>query len=169
MNESENLPENENLPEKITEGKASGKTAGRVLGDLIPTATVGTLFVVILMLVVFSAVSYQRSVSVNDMNNNTRAVLSYVTTAVKSNEGSEIRLENEGGVSVLSIADEESGYVQRIFGKDGKVLETYMVTGEAPVEADAIEIGQSELFEMELNEGLLTIRTDFGTSYVRVP
>lgn len=139
------------------------------IGDYISVILIAVLFLVILMLVVFSAVSYQRSVSLQDMNSNARAVRSYVATAVKSNEGSEIRLENEGGVSVLSIADEESGYVQRIFGKDGKVLETYTVTGEAPVEADAIEIGQSELFEMELNEGLLTIRTDFGTSYVRVP
>ena len=136
------------------------------IGDYISVILIAVLFLVILMLVVFSAVSYQRSVSLQDMNSNARAVRSYVTTAVKSNAGSEIRLENEGGVSVLLIVDEESGYEQRIFGKNGKVLETYTVTGEEPVEADAIEIGQSELFEMKLNEGLLTIRTDFGTSYV---
>ena len=63
------------------------KYSGKIFGDLISTITVAVLFFVILMLVVFSAVSYQRSVEISDANGNTRAVLSYIITAVKASEG----------------------------------------------------------------------------------
>ena len=103
------MNESENLPEKITEGKASGKTAGRVLGDLIPTATVGTLFVVILMHVVFSAVSYRNAVEIQEHNNNVRAVLSYVITAVKANEANPVTMEERDGMPAVVIHETSTG------------------------------------------------------------
>lgn len=136
------------------------------IGDIISVILVAVLFLVILMLVVFSAVSYQRSVSIRDMNANDRAVRSYITTAVKGNAGSSISVKSFDGGPALSIEDEESGYEQLIFAMDGKILETYTVSGEEPDVAEAIEIGETSGFELKLEDGLLEVVTDAGTSYV---
>ena len=141
-------------------------TKRKGLGDLISVILITVLFLVILVLVVFSAVSYQRSVDIQDGNNNTRAVLSYVTTAVKSNAGSDIKLTQRDGMTVLSIEDD--GYEQQIFFKDGKVLETFTVPDVSPSDADALEVGEAGMFEMSIEGELLTIRTDIGTSYVTI-
>ena len=138
------------------------------IGDILSVILIAVLFLVILMLVVFSAVSYQRSVSVRDMNGNTRAVRSYITTAVKANNAGNISVRNYGAGNALSIEDEESGYEQLIFSKDGKILETYTVTGEEPDEAEAIEIGETSEFDLRLEDGLLEVITDAGTSYVYI-
>ena len=165
------MNESENLPEKITEGKASGKTAGRVLGDLIPTATVGTLIVVILMLVVFSAVSYRNAVEIQEHNNNARAVLSYVITAVKANEANPVTMEERDGMPAVVIHETSTGYEQVIFQADGKVYEAYGLAGLQPDPEDALLIGETDLFELEWAQAdpdLLEVRTDAGNSYVRV-
>lgn len=138
-------------------------------GDLISVILITVLFLVILILVVFSAVSYQRSVDIQDRNNNTRAVLSYVTTAVRANAGNRVTLTERGGVPVLVIEEGESGYEQQIFWMDGQVLERYVPDGTLPEQTDALTIGTAGLFEMTMpKEDLLQIRTDQGTSYVHI-
>lgn len=140
-----------------------------ILGDLISVILIAVLFVVILVLVVFSAVSYQTSAGVRDDNNNTRAVLSYVTMAVKGSAGSRISLGTRGGTDMLIIEEEDTGYEQRIWFQDGKVLEAYALTDEAPAPEEALTIGEAGEFVMSWKtEGLLEIRTDLGTSYVHV-
>ena len=77
------------------------RNSGKFIGDVISTVTVAVLFFVILMLVVFSAISYQRSVEISDANGNTRAVLSYIITAVKANEASRVTVQDADGMQVL--------------------------------------------------------------------
>lgn len=145
------------------------KSGSRIIGDVIPMITMAILFVVILMLVVFSAVSYQRAVEIQDGNGNTRALLSYVITAVKANSANPVDTEERDGMPMLVIQETGTGYEQLIFHTGGKVYETYGETGMKPDPDDALMIGETELFEMNwLEEDLLEIRTDAGNSYVRV-
>ena len=53
------------------------------IGDIISTLIIAVLFAVILLLVVFSASSYRNATSGQSENDNSRAVLSYITTAVR--------------------------------------------------------------------------------------
>ena len=85
----------------------------KTLGDLISVAMMAVLCLVILILVVFSAVSYQGAVELRDANDNTRAVLSYVTTAVKGSGGSRVRIDSRGGVDILVIEEGDTGYEQQ--------------------------------------------------------
>ena len=141
----------------------------KLFGDITSTAVVAILFCVILLLVVFSAVSYQHAAEVQASNDNTRAVLSYVITAVKSDEAANITLTEKEGVTVLMIEGGRAGYARQIFGRDGKVYEVYGKTGASLQSGEAIEIGHSELFAMSMeNEELLAVRTDLGSAYVRI-
>ena len=60
-----------------------------------------------------------------------------------------------------------TGYEQRFYLHEGKLLEEY-TEPEAENRPDvALEIGDTEVFEPSLtDDGLLEIRTDEGTSYV---
>ena len=141
----------------------------KTFGDLLTVIVMAVLFLVILLLVVFSAVSYQKAVDIHDANNNTRAVLSYVITAVKANEAESVNVSEQDGMQVLTLSDQETGYEQQIYFKDGKVLESYGRAG-APVDPeDALVIGEAKRFEIGyLTENLLEIRTDIGNSYVHI-
>ncbi|MBR2805742.1 MAG: DUF4860 domain-containing protein [Oscillospiraceae bacterium] len=141
----------------------------KLLGDIVSVLTVAVLFIVILVLVVFSAVSYQRSVAVQDYNNNLRAVLSYVITAVKADRGSEIFVSDADGMEVLTIRDNTTGYEQRIFHSDGKVCEDYGVAGSEINTEDALVIGEAKEFAIsKVTDELIEIRTDLGNSYINI-
>ena len=152
-----------------TAGYVMKRKRENIFGDLVSTLTVTVLFFVILMLVVFSAVSYQRSVEIQDANGNARAVLSYVITAVKANEASRVTLEEQDGMQVLVIEDAAAGYGQQIFYKDGKVRENYGKSGMPVLTDDALEIGEAKQFSFVWKkENLLEIQSDAGTSYIHV-
>ena len=141
----------------------------KTFGDLVSVILIAVLFLVILILVVFSAVSYQTAVEIQDANNNTRAVLSYVTTAVKGSAGSRVALEERDGLEMLVIEEGDTGYEQQIYFTGGQVLESYGKAGEAPVVEDALVVGEAERFDMQFRgEDLLEIVTDIGTSYVHI-
>ena len=145
------------------------KSGSRMIGEVIMMITMAILFVVILLLVVLSAVSYQRAVEIQDGNGNARAILSYVITAVKANSANPVNTEERDGLPVLVIEETGTGYEQQIFYSGGKVYEAYGETGMTPDPGDALLIGETELFEMNwLEDDLLEIRTDAGNSYVRV-
>ena len=146
------------------------KKSERSIGDLISVITIAILFLVILLLVVFSAVSYQRAVDIQNGNDNSRALLSYVVTAVRNGGTGRAALEERGGIPVLVLLDEDTGYEQQIFHTGGKVYEAYGKAGTQPDPEDALLIAETERFEMSwLREDLLEIRTDAGGSCVHIP
>ena len=125
------------------------------------------LFASILILVIFSAVSYRRAVQSQRQNNELRALLSYVTTAVRTAAGGQVELEERGGRTLLIIPESGTGYEQQIYFADGRVLESYTPAGEAPDESEALAIGESSVFEMRwFADDLLEITSDAGTAYV---
>ena len=135
------------------------------IGDYISVITVTVLFIVILSLVVFAARGYQFAQETQDINGNTRAVLSYVINAVRDNEATDIIVEERAGTECLILAN--VGYEQRIYFTDGTVYEEYCEPDMAVNPDNALEIGHAESFDFALNgDGLLTITSDIGASYV---
>ena len=128
----------------------------RSIGDILSTITIAVLFLVIILLVVFAASSYRNGTESKNNNDNSRAVLSYVVTAVKDNVTSRI-----------SIKDSSNGYERRIFAKDGKLMEEYSSSDSAASGDNALVIGKIKKFQPEfMDKNTMRIRTDIGTSYV---
>ena len=145
------------------------KNNGKLIGDVIRTLTIAVLFAVILLLVVFSAASYQRAVEIQEGNNNTRALLSYVITAVKANEADKVTIEEREGIPMLVITNPSTGYEQQIYQADGTLYEAYGRSGMKPDPEEALKIGETSQFALSwLNDNLLQVRADAGNSYVHI-
>ena len=135
------------------------------IGDIITALTIAVLFVVILSLVVFSARGYQHSVEVQDNNGNLRAVVSYIANTVRDGSG-EVTVEERSGTECLIITGEEN-YEQRFYVRDGMLLEEYTEPDAENRPDVALEIGETERFELSLSDdGLLEVKTDEGAAYV---
>ena len=133
------------------------------------TAIMCILFLTMLVMVVFSATYYKSSVSSQADNNDTRAVLSYVVTAVKANKTDDISLEDHDGMQMLVIYDDQTELEQRIYYKDGRLMENYGLRGAAFRDDSAAVIAEPGFFEMNMiGDQLLEIKTDAGNSYVNI-
>lgn len=137
------------------------------IGDIISTVTIAVLFLVILMLVVFSAMSYKHATDVQNENNNRRAVLSYVVSVMRTNERNGIEIWDKDGAKGISISEPGSKYERRIFVKGGKLMEEYTEKEHPLNTEDSTVIGETEVFDVkEIRSGVFEIKTDLGTSYV---
>ena len=136
------------------------------LSDILSTVTVAVLFLVIILLVVFSAVSYQRVTENQQANNNSRAVLSYVASAVRDNAGGQNSLQEFDGEPGLAILDPDTGYERKIYQHEGKLLEEYGSPGTPVSPEEALLIGETKTFAVTVTGDVLKIETDQGTSYV---
>jgi hypothetical protein len=137
----------------------------KTLRDVITAVTTTVLFAVILCLVVFSARGYQHSADLQDANGNTRAVLSYIAGSVRDSGSPQITIEDRSGTECLIIHGE--GYEQRFYLNEGRLLEEYTEPGADTNPETALEIGKTDKLEFGMDEdGILTIRTDSGTSIV---
>ena len=129
--------------------------------------TIAVLFAVILLLVVFSAASYQGVTAARDGNDHRRAVLSYVTTAVHNNGKGEVFPREIEGSQGIVIKDGDTGYEQRIYMKDGKLLQEYLRSSDPSDPKHALVIGEVSEFAVDYaSDDVLSISTDAGTSYV---
>ena len=140
----------------------------RISGDILSTITLAVLFLVIIILVVFGASSYKNSNDKRSGNENSRAILSYVTSAIKDSSGREIRIKKFGDKKGLIIPAEDGGYVRRIYMNKDKLVEEYAAKESGIKSDDALVIGKVKEFSPDfIGKGLLRIRTDQGTTYVR--
>ena len=139
----------------------------RAAGDILSSVTIAVIFIVILLLVVFASSSYRHGSQHQAKSGNERAVLSYVITAVKDANGGKVEAKEIGGCPGIVIEDKGTGYEQKIYLKDGRLLQEYSRKGAKPDPEEAIEIGKAEVFEPGfVSDGILRVRTDIGTSYV---
>ncbi len=137
----------------------------KTLRDIIIVLTTTVLFAVILCLVVFAARGYQHSADIQDDSSNTRAVLSYVVNSVRDSGSSDVRIEDISGTQCLVIGGE--GYEQRFYLDGGRLMEEYTEPDAENNPDVALEIGKTDKLEFVLrDDGLLTIRTDSGSSTV---
>ncbi len=137
----------------------------KTLRDLIIVLTTTVLFAVILCLVVFAARGYQHSAEIQDESGNTRAVLSYIVNSVRDSGSDDISVKDISGAQCLVIGGD--GYEQRFYLNDGSLLEEYTEPDAGNNPDVALEIGKTGSLEFELgDDGILTIRTDSGSSAV---
>lgn len=129
------------------------------------TMGVACLFLAVFFLtVIFGAQTYRSIVAGQTGNNESRAILSYLTTCMKAydTEGA-VEVYEEGGVTVLSIADGDSGYGLRIYQYQGALLEEYGKLGEELYPEAAQVIGETETFRVEeVAERTYAVTTDGG-------
>ena len=139
------------------------------IGDILSALTIAVLFLVILLLVVFTARSYQHGVDSQYENDTQRIVCAYVATAVKDHDGGEVTPMDFDGNPGISIADGETGFAHKIYLADGQLLEEYSRTDMPVNPQTASKIGETSLFEIQyISDNLLEIKTDKGASYVNV-
>jgi hypothetical protein len=137
----------------------------KTVREIMIVITTTVLFAVILCLVVFAARGYQHSAEIQDASGNTRAVLSYVINSVRDSGSSDITVEEISGTQCLVIKGE--GYEQRFYLDDGRLLEEYTEPDAENNPDVALEIGKTGSLEFTIGEeGVLTIRTDSGSSAV---
>ena len=137
----------------------------KVFRDVIIAVTTAVLFAVILCLVVFSARGYQHSAELQDDSSNMRAVMSYIVSSVRDSDYEDISIENRDGTECLVISCD--GYEQKFFLSDGGLFEEYTEPGAGINPSTALRIGETSILEFEINDdGILTIRTDCGSSSV---
>ena len=116
------------------------------------------------LLVIFGAGSYRNTVSGQEANMQSRALLGYLSTTVKAYDaaGGVTVAETEAGQTLI-LLDGDTGYALRIYRHDGNLVEDYAPAGSA-LNTDAAEIiGATESFTVETPApDLLSVRTDAG-------
>ena len=139
------------------------------IGEILSALTIAVLFLVILLLVVFAARSYQHGADSQYENDAQRIVCAYVATAVKDHNGDEVTPTEFDGYPGVSIEDGDPGFTHKIYLADGTLMEEYS-KADAPVDPEtANKIGETSLFEISyISDDLLEIKTDRGASYVNV-
>ena len=121
------------------------------------------------LLVVFGAGSYRNTVSGQNDNMDSRALLSYLATTVKGHDSAGAVAVREGAEgSILTLADGDSGYALRIYRCGGVLVEDYapLDAGLRPEEAQSI--GVTALFTVERQGDLLRLSTDAGQILLRL-
>ncbi len=129
------------------------------------TLGVACLFLAVFFLtVIFGAQTYRGIVAGQTDNNENRAVLAYLTTCMKANDTEDaVEIYEEDGITVLSIADGDSGYGLRIYQYEGALMEEYSRLGEALYPEDAQVIGETAVFRVEeVTERTWQVTTDGG-------
>ncbi|MBQ9157237.1 MAG: DUF4860 domain-containing protein [Eubacterium sp.] len=116
------------------------------------------------LLVVFGAQNYRNTVSGQNDNMKSRALISYLSTVLRGyDQEKAVQIQDSEYGQTLVIHDGASGYALRIYRKDDKLLEDYGPEDAALAPDHANIIGETKTFEMkELERGLLDIRTDAG-------
>ena len=145
------------------------KSNTKSIGEILSALTIAVLFLVILLLVVFTAKSYERGADVQAANDSQRVLCAYVATAVKDHSSGEVTPQEFSGYPGILIEDGNTGFAHKLYMKDGDLLEEYSRT-ETPVNPDtASKIGETSQFEIAyISDDLLEIKTDQGASYVNV-
>lgn len=125
------------------------------------------------LLVVFGARTYRQVAAGQERNNQTRALLSYLSTCVKSGDRADaVRIQEgpgEKGSPMLVVADQDTGYGIKIYLQEGSLLEEYSSLDAAPDASAAQEIGRTEVFQVEeLSDGTFAVTTDAGRTLFSV-
>lgn len=122
------------------------------------------------LLVVFGAQSYRNTVSGQNFNGESRALLSYLATTVKGydSRGAVAIAQTEEGPTLV-IADGNTGFALRIYCHEGQLMEDY-AAAELPLSPeDAKAIGATERFALSWIDGtLLRMETDAGPVLVHL-
>jgi hypothetical protein len=117
-----------------------------------------------LLLVSIGAHSFQNTAAGQNGNMETRAILSYLSTCVKSNDtAGAVQVRYEGEKLVLEVADGDTGYAQRIYLHEGNLVEDFARKDAELYPEDSSLIGHTDSFEIsKMPGGVLAVTTDEG-------
>ena len=125
-----------------------------------------------LMLVIFGAQIYRNVVAGENKNMHTRALSAYLSTAVRNNDtAGAVKTQSDPDFGqVLVIADGDTGYALRLYkDNEGRLLEDLAPIGDPLWPESAQAISDTDVFEIsELNNGLISVRTDEGSVLLRI-
>ena len=139
------------------------------IGDILSALTIAVLFLVILLLVVFTAKSYERGVGSQYENDAQRILCAYVATAVKDHVGDTVEPTDFNGYPGILIEDGDTGFAHKIYMTDGSLMEEYSLMDAQVNPETASKIGETNTFDITyVSDDLLEIKTDKGASYVYV-
>lgn len=127
-------------------------------------AVAGLFLAGFFLAVVFGAQTYRDIVMNQTENNQSRALLSYLTTCAKANdiEGA-VEIVYEHDMPVLTITGDDTGYCLRIYQHDGCLVEDYGRADSGLNPSAAQIIGETESFQVEeVAENTYFVTTDAG-------
>lgn len=123
------------------------------------------LLISALVLTVFGATIYENITLQRDRNNALRSTLAYLQTRIQAADGGgEIAVTENGEGSVLVLSEGDSGFVTRIYLRNGMLCEE-LNRRDSPLMPDlANALTPAESFLAEKEEGLLRVTVDGRTA-----
>lgn len=109
--------------------------------------------------------------SSREASDDTRLGLSLITNSVRMNDAVDaIGVGNgpQGNALVLTERLDSGSYETRIYLYQGMIVEEYAIAESPYTPAKARELVESDSFEFDYANGLLSIYTDQGTAYVAI-
>lgn len=134
------------------------------------TIGIAALFLLgFLLLTVFGAQVYQETVTIQDENDQTRALRSYLVTCARAAAAGDVEVKDSNDGQVLVIRDSGTDYGLQIFLHDGKLMESYNRTDSLPDPEKAQPIGETSVFDVKkLSEESYEVTTDAGRTLLHV-
>lgn len=133
-------------------------------------ALLGVFAMGFLLLVLFGTKTYLQTVRSQNENNDRRALLTYVATAVRAYDragGVAIGTGPEGAVLLLRDAGSDAAYEHRIYLYRGNLVEEYTASASSLTPESAQALGPTDTFSLERGgENLLRVRTDRGETVI---
>ncbi|MBE5997746.1 MAG: DUF4860 domain-containing protein [Lachnospiraceae bacterium] len=123
-----------------------------------------------LLLVIFGAQSYCKTVSGQYGNMDSRALNSYLATTLRGYDTKDaVSVADENGKQILIIRDGDTGYAVRLYISDGNLVEDFAKETASLKPEDAAVIGATDTFSIEMiKEDVMVIRTDEGKVIVNL-
>lgn len=132
----------------------------------------GLLLAGLLLLVLFGAGTYRRTVESQRENDNRRAVLSYLSMTLRNHDHlGAVAVEQgpEGDMLVLTDGEGEGAYATRIYLSGGRLVEEFSRADAAPGQGQVQSIGTCSQFDVEqLEDRQLRLRLDAGSVQVHL-
>ena len=137
---------------------------GRTSTGFYTMGIVALFMVGFLLIVIFGANIYKGTVDTQNSNNNTRAILSCISSFSKSQDPGHIRVVTDDKLgSVLVVEDGDTGYSQKVYGYKGKLVQEYSRTESSPAPDTAQTIGTTKTFDIEKkSKNVIAVDTDAG-------
>ena len=117
-----------------------------------------------LLIVIFGANIYKDTVESQNDNNNTRAILSSISSLSRSQSPGDIEVADDDTYGQILLVDEEgTDYAQKIYIYDGNLVQELARRDAGVNPDDAQVIGETSKFEIDKKgDEMLIVSTDAG-------
>ena len=138
-------------------------------GRLFPVLFLAVLFGLLLIALVTGVRTYSSVANAQSENSTSREGLELIANSVRANDAEGCIAVGQGpeGKSLVVVQNLESGvYEIRTYLYQGKVVQEYAVQGNQYNPQTADVLAESSNFDFSFADGLLTIKTDQGTTEI---